>query len=130
MTHAEVVVEDYTRIVRTLQRLDALRKLKDNWNGYDVSAPRPDAIAAAESWVKKAHLVVPEHWTDPHVTANEDGEVVLEWSRGTKKLLIYISHQDAGYIMAWGPSIIREMRDGEATSDISVRQILVWLVDA
>jgi hypothetical protein len=128
--HAETPTEDYSPIVRTLHRLDELRKLEDNWNGYNVSAPQHEAIAFAKQWVEKTYLILPKLWTIPHVTANEDGEVVLEWSKGKKRLLVYISDQDAGYIMAWGPSITSEMTDGEAMSEQSRGQILAWLLDA
>src|SRR2546430_297551 len=78
----------------TWKRLEALYDLEENWNGYEVSAPNPDAVEHAKQWLQAMYRDVKSQgytWLSPHVSANEDGIVVLEWVKGRKRLSVFIS---------------------------------------
>ena len=68
-------------------RIGALCSLAEGWNGYDVAAPNPASIEKSHWWIRSmyrdARRDVHCAWMDPHVSANEDGDVTL--SGGTRK---------------------------------------------
>ncbi|MDQ2732142.1 MAG: hypothetical protein M3Y56_10820 [Armatimonadota bacterium] len=108
-------------------QLLALYSLGENWNGYEVLAPNEGAIEEAKLWLLSFYEEVSGNempWINPHVAANEAGDVALEWTRGIKRLNVFISPQEAWYIKAWGPSVLHEMSDGS----ISIREnrLAIW----
>lgn len=116
----------------TLQSLEALYDLGENWNGYEVSAPNPDSIEKAKQWLHEIHNDAKcnnHRWFSPHVTANEEGDIVLEWVRGRKRLSVYISSSEAWYIKAWGPSIQYEMSDGTVTTASDRIALWTWILE-
>jgi hypothetical protein len=48
------------------------------------------------------------------VTAGVNGEVVLEWWHGEKKLTVYVTSESVEYLKVWGDDIGSEMEDGDA----------------
>lgn len=104
----------------------------EGWNGYDVAAPNPNAVRHALSWIGymyKDALTTGNEWREPHVTADEDGDVMFEWWNGEKGLTVYVSEEGASYIRDWGPNITSEMDDGEASTPESRRMLWAWLAD-
>jgi len=100
----------------TLSSLRALRSFGHDWDGNGSAAPRVGAIDAASRFVQQsAEDVVSTRagWARPHVSANEDGNVVLEWWCGARKLTLYISQHSASYVRVWGPDMVGQMQDGE-----------------
>lgn len=98
------------------RKLEELRGWPDNWDGYGSIRPVPAAIDRAISILPDLYQAATKDghtWTNPHVTASEDGEVVLEWWSGNHKLTVYISPYDARYVRVWGPHVERDMDDGE-----------------
>src|SRR5215216_5698675 len=66
----------------TLRKIESLKRLGENWNGHDVAAPDPIAILKAIAWIQSAFDEVLNRgwvWHEPHISASEEGEVVLEW---------------------------------------------------
>ena len=116
----------------TLTCLESLYDLGENWNGGDVSAPNPDAVENAKAWLQEMYCDTQANslpWMVPHVAANEDGHVVLEWIHGSKWLSIYISPQEAWYIKAWGTDIEHEMSDGDVTASSDRITLWSWLME-
>jgi hypothetical protein len=73
----------------------------------------------AWNWVCQLYqeiLISSQGWLNPNITASADGEVVLEWRQGAKRLTIYIGNQSAEYVKSWGPDMTTEMADGSADS--------------
>jgi len=62
------------------------------------------------------------------VSANEDGDVVMEWWHGVRKLTIYVGARAAGYIKVWGPRIDKDMEDGQVVEG-NVRPLWLWLTN-
>jgi len=115
----------------TWESLEGLYELEENWNGYDVAAPDPDAIEQAKKWIQCLYEETRSEghrWISPHVTANEEGSAVFEWARHKKRLMVCVSPSDAIYIKSWGPSVVSEMTDGEAVSLEARLRLWTWLL--
>lgn len=111
-----------------LDRVRNLLSWPEGWNGYDVAAPKPDAIRRARSWIAQMYedaLKTGKGWHTPHVAADEDGDVMFEWWNDDNEtgLTIYVSEESATYLIAWGTSMVSQMEDGDATSP-EIRQRL------
>ncbi len=112
----------------TMAEIIELRKLPPGWTGYDVAAPKFDAIETAVSWIKEMYDDVQAmggDWHVPHVAANADGDVMFEWwNDDTEKgLAVYVSENGAYYILDWGTDMENEMEDGDATTSESRRRL-------
>ncbi len=120
-----------TVIWTTLTDIYGLLTWGEGWNGYDACAPRYDAVVNADNWIVQFFLEVmdlDEGWIRPNVTASGDGEVILGWRFGSKRLTIYVGEESVEYLKTWGPDINDNMDDGDA-SLTTVRQALwKWLV--
>lgn len=107
-------------------KITDLLRWPEGWNGYDVAAPNPRAVNHALSWIRGMHedaLMTGKNWREPHVTADEDGDVMFEWWNGEKQLAVYVSEEASNYITNWGPNIDSEMDDGDASTSESRREL-------
>jgi len=89
----------------TLGQIDNLLTWSAGWNGYDSLAPNPDAVVHAGNWIVRLYLEVADlglTWIQPNVIADTNGDVVLEWWHGKKKLTVYIEDERAEYVKVWG----------------------------
>lgn len=96
-------------------RLRELFVLSDNWDGHGSRRPATDAVVRAYWAVMqmfKAASVSGYGWSDPNVSADETGAVVLEWWRNQHKLTIYVGPNEMSYVRVWGGDIDTEMQDG------------------
>jgi hypothetical protein len=95
--------------------LERLRLLVADWDGFESEQPNHDAISLAiqslPDLVRGAEKVA--EWSLPHVSANEDGEVIMEWWLGHKKLTIFVGPTKMDYLFTWGDRIDQDMVDGE-----------------
>ena len=67
-------------------------------------------------------------WREPHVSAGEDGEVLLEWWRQDRKLSLYLGDGTAPeYIKVRGAHIDDDMESGELQSANAFRALWTWL---
>jgi len=117
-------------VAPALDRLSALRERGAGRNGYDALAPDREAIAFAETWLAGLYQEVTGHgapWLAPHVTCSAEGEVVFEWRNDARKLTVYCTAEDANFVKAWGPDIVTQMEDGDATSPAARQQLWMWL---
>lgn len=118
-------------LLETLDELDDLTELPPGWNGYDVSAPNLAAIRAAKPWVRTFYWEAVEEaglWIAPHVTADETGEVMFEWSNGDKALTAYVSEEEVTLARDWGPDIETEMESAVDPQTELRREWWAWLV--
>ncbi len=114
----------------TVNEIHSLRDLPPGWNGYDVPAPKFNATESAVSWIKGMYwdaLETGRGWRKPHVAADENGDVVLEWWNGEQGLTVYISEEEAIYIKDWGLDVVNEMEDGTASTFAKRRELWSWL---
>jgi hypothetical protein len=66
-------------------------------------------------------------WQHPNVTVSPEGEVVLEWWRGARKLTIYVAANGTSYLKVWGPNMHDEMEDGLLKSLDTATHLWTWL---
>ena len=119
-------------LIETLVGVTDLLTWPEGWNGNDVAAPKPNAVFRALLWIRDMYedvLAIEEEWHSPHVTADEDGDVMFEWWNGGKGLTIYVSEESASYLIAWGTNMIDQMEDGEATTSETRRRLWTWLLN-
>ena len=114
----------------TKTEIAALLSWPEGWNGYDATAPNPDAVRQAYSWIEDLYeitLTTDKGWIAPHVVADAHGNAVLEWWEGQKKLTVYIHPETVEYVKVWGPDIFSEMEDGEVEGIEDRRALWNWL---
>jgi hypothetical protein len=119
-------------LLETVKDVYSLRDLPPGWNGGDVEASDFNAIENAASWVVRMYwdaLGTGKGWYKPHVTVDEDGDIMFEWWNGNKALTIYVSGDSVSYIKGWGLDIENEMEDGEATTSESRSSLWAWLMN-
>ena len=117
-------------LLETMDELDDLRGLPSGWNGYDVAAPSRTAIQAAIPWVQMYYSEAMEEtgrWIEPHVTADETGEVMFEWSNEDKALTAYVSEDEVTLARDWGPDIETEMESVVNPQTELRREWWAWL---
>jgi hypothetical protein len=118
-------------LAEAINRILDLLTWSEGWNGYEVDAPNPQAVDRAIPWIVKMYtdaLATGEEWHNTHVTADEDGDVMLEWWNNGKGLTIYVSEEDTTYLKASGTSMTNDMEDGEATTSEVRRRLWAWLL--
>ena len=119
-------------IADTLERVRALCERQEGWNGYDVAAPNPAAIAAALRWVESVHSELAAaglKWLPPHVSSDEDGNVALEWRGDVKSLTVYIMPDGTEAIKAWGADMNDEMADAKVDTPAERHAAWRWYAD-
>lgn len=63
-----------------LEQLDAMRDLRQNWDGYDGDPPLPAVLDLAKEFVALlAALRQADPYRDMFVTPGRDGSVLIEW---------------------------------------------------
>jgi hypothetical protein len=101
------------------RRLSELSEYEEGWDGNESAAPSDDAIANARAFLQEAFRsaiadpMVSADWRKPHITANEDGDIVFEWWNGDRKLTLYFEPASASFIRSWGAHVINDMQDGD-----------------
>lgn len=115
----------------TFADINALQYLDAGWNGYDVAAPKIEAIQEATERIEQMYEDVMRSgltWRKPHVAADENGDVTFEWWNGDKGLTIYVSTDgSASYLKDWGLDMVNDMEDGAVSSPGEFHDIWAWL---
>jgi hypothetical protein len=102
----------------TVSSIAKLAQLEANWDNCGSARPEPAAIQRARTLVEGFYRfagaagAVTSQWSPPHISASEDGEVVMEWWHNAHKLTVYVSGTTAQYLKVWGPNITTQMEDG------------------
>lgn len=113
-------------------KLRIMEAWADGWNGFGARAPTHTAIESARVWISRMYSEVVnagKPWRSPFVTADVDGEVLLEWRTKTKELTIYIDEEETTYIKDLGPEVGSEMIDGDASTPRARRELWAWFTE-
>jgi hypothetical protein len=103
----------------TFSAIGKLSHLEEDWDGCGSSKPSPTAIQRAITLVERFYKSIafaagiPHQWVVPHISASEEGEVVMEWWSNNHKLTVYVGEAVPQYLKVWGPNIATQMADGE-----------------
>lgn len=123
---------------RLREAFAALEGLPENWDGHGSAAPAPETVAAAREALALLHagaLARGVPWREPHVSADERGQVTLEWwagsGAGTRTLTVFVRPGGrVDYLKAWGHDIESEMADGELSRLSDFAALSHWLYGA
>jgi hypothetical protein len=87
------------------------------------------SVAHAGWWVAQLYedAAETESWFAPHVSADEDGDVVLEWWKGDRKLTLYVSPNTVEYIQVERPAVSSDLVDGVIETSDDRRELWRWL---
>jgi hypothetical protein len=117
-------------IGRIINEVNQLRSPSGSRDGYDAPPPSGDAITHAVAWIIEMHndaLVIGEEWLEPHVSSDEEGNVVFEWWGTDRKLTVYVSAESVEYIKVERPAVASDLEDGIIQTDEDRRQLWRWL---
>jgi len=66
------------------EQLEAMRSLRENWDGYAAAAPRPHIIDLAQELVTLIEPMLQQRQADCvlHVSPTRVGGVLIEWQNG------------------------------------------------
>jgi len=83
----------YQRFHSLQKRIREFEVRKEDWNGYNVSAPNADAIIKADRWIESVFRFALSRslWLEPMVSPDENGDIVFEWQRGHRWLSVVVS---------------------------------------
>ena len=99
------------------------------WIGYEIDTPDAASIVRAEDLLRVVRRVSDEvgGWREPHVSAGQDGEIVLEWWGDKKKTTMYVSACAVDCIRVWGPDVDTQMDERRIQHQADVRTVWSWL---
>ena len=115
-----------------LNAIQSLYERPENWNGYKVASPNPEAIQHALTWMTFLYATVVcsgKEWITPHITSDEEGNVVFEWSHDKRELTLYILPEGIEFIRTPGSTTEEESEEGEITSDAERDLLWQWLAE-
>jgi hypothetical protein len=114
----------------TERKIFELETWPDGWDGYDAPKPDPISIGRARSWAEQLYRdFSAESWINPHISADDGGEVSLEWWKGRKKLTVYISPRAIEYIKVEKTDASPRMEDGLIETPEKRRELWNWLTN-
>lgn len=128
ISHHELITDIINKPIQ--DRLSVMKKWKNNWDGYGSSKPSSKSINLTQSFISNfINLLISRgySWIDPNITADSDGDIVLEWFSDPNKLTIYVSPEEISYIKVDSPQI-DEMEDGTIDGINQIESIWKWLI--
>jgi hypothetical protein len=94
-----------------IRRIEELSSWKDNWDGHGSLKPKMKSIANARSWAMKINALILK--LEPtFISADAEGNVVLEWWRKNKYLSLDVSEKYAYFLQSIDGSKIKKIRYG------------------
>lgn len=121
---------DLTAITAQLQDL---LTWPENWNTYTALAPNPTSISIATSWITTFYRHIAsqnQQWLTPNITASGDGDVVLGWRCGQRKLTVYVDGDDIDFVQVWGSDVKARIDDGDIEGIDDMQSLWQWLLEA
>ncbi|RYG38672.1 hypothetical protein EON81_02940 [bacterium] len=105
------------------KKIRALADPEHAQEGWDI--PAKGAIGLAEQMVDL--IVIHGTHLTPLVTASPEGEVVIEfWKRG-KNLVVYVGADQITYVRSWGEDFDDDMAEGSIDEPTGIAPHLDWL---
>ena len=116
-------------LISAMGSLNSLRNLPDDWDGYGSLKPNQRAISKASKLLEEIYLRLDFArlpWNAPHISATENGDVLIEWWNKNHKLSLYVGPRKSDFIKVWGPNIESEMEEGRLLTS-NVIPLWNWL---
>ena len=116
-------------LVRSQAALRQLAALPADWDGAGSAKPNADAIANASARLPELIRVVGGGltWQEPHVSADEAGDVSFEWWQENRKVTLYFGAASMLAVKVWGANIATEMEDLPIHHVMEFGEVWTWL---
>jgi hypothetical protein len=125
------VVTDFSHapLLDTLGKLYSLLRASGGEDVFSAANPNPASVSRASYWIASLYEDAAEagSWVSPHVSADEEGDVALEWWKDDRKLTVYVSPKTVEYIKVERPSVGSDMVDGLIETFEDGRELWRWL---
>lgn len=98
--------------------IESLRSWTENWDGHGSAKPKSKSIDNALKWGKYIYSLIAEtngDWRRPFISADEEGDVVLEWWYQDRKLTLDITKTDVSFT---------EIRDADGIPKITMGSLV------
>ncbi len=101
-----------------LTKLNHIKNYQNNWDGYNAKQPGQLAINNTQNLLKRIFSLSYDasmNWSSPYISADSEGNIVLEWwGINNKKITLYVGAKE-NYIeyLKSSNDKINEMEDGE-----------------
>ena len=96
---------------------------------WDRDVLQANVAQKAEKWIYQMFTRNKDCWKMPHISISFDQEVVFEWMKENKLLVIYVSKEEVIYSFSWGYHILQDMEDGALTKLEDFRKIWLRLIE-
>src|ERR1700722_3380213 len=128
MKDEKLTLADNQFINGLLKDLDNLMRLPANWDGNNSKKPNPKIVKKIGDLFSHFPNI-----NNPAISANSEGEPVLEWCFKNKKLTIYFTENKMNFIKVSGEKVEdMEMEEGAANFSLFnklLSDLLSWLVE-
>ncbi len=116
-------------LVRSQAALRNLAALAADWDGVGSAKPCAKAIANASARLPELVRVVGGGltWREPHISADEVGDVTFEWWQGSRKVTCYFGAESMLVVKVWGANIETEMEDLPIHHVSAFGEVWTWL---
>ncbi len=116
-------------LVQSQAALRKLAALPADWDGAGSAKPSPNAIANASARLPELIRVIGGGltWREPHVSADEAGDVSFEWWQGNRKVTFYFGAESMLVVKVWGANIATEMEDQPIHHVSEFGEVWTWL---
>ena len=113
----------------TLRELFALLSWSEERDSDEVTKPSKASVAHADYWVLQIykHAIEMGSWFEPYVATDEDGDIMFEWRRNNRKLVLYISPRTVEYLKIERPAVTSDIADGVVKTPDESRALWRWL---
>ena len=91
-------------------------------------APDPAALQLAKAWSESLYREIKTRkgtWILPHLTVQDEGDVVFEWWHGQKSLSVYVSADEVWFLASAGS--VSPQSEGDASTEEARYRIWNWL---
>jgi len=130
-----IINNSFCEFQKCLDILNSFKNYKKNWDGNDSLPPNLKAIENCKELFKSIFNLTPQlnmEWVSPNITADSNGNIVLEWWEKNKKITLYAGpkYQTIEYIKSSNEKI-HDMEDGklENFTNGSYIPLFIWLYE-
>ena len=113
-----------------ITEIDLLVSWSKNWDGNNAAKPRINSIKNAKLWGKQIYTLAVKNeyeWRKPFISADEEGNVVLEWWYKDRNLTLDISANEVFFSETRNADSSPKITTGILTHS-SIASKLKWLI--
>lgn len=126
----EALVNNFpNRFPETEKKIFELMTWPEGWDDDEAPRPNPTSVRRARWWAEELYRDLSAGlWINPHISADEGGEVSFEWWKGRRKLSVYVSADAIEYVKVEKVGSSVKMEDGLIKTPQERRHLWYWLI--